>query len=200
MIDRGKLSEGLRLLAELLALDVWGDEQEGEVRKSLATLLGALPAASRLGTALHNACWQQTPMVAIEAPVLRVANRELCVWLARRGEGEAYAGQWHCPGTILRASDGSLEAAITRLSQTEFRSVSGGGLRLQNPEPIAVDYSREERGMMVSLLMLVKLTGNTTGVDGLWMPCDEALRHDDLVPAHRRLIALTQAAWTCHPR
>jgi hypothetical protein len=191
------LSEGLRLLAELLALEVWGDEQEGEVRKALATLLSALPEASVLGTELINAIWRQTPMAAIEAPVFRRIDGQDCVFLALREPGEAYAGLLHCPGTIVRTADESWQGALARLAG-EF-GMRPGSLVLVSSQPVEVRLVEEARGRMLSLLFSVGISGDPAPETGSWVPVGEIAGRDDIIPDHAHgLIPRAYWAWKGH--
>jgi len=163
--------------------------------EAIAAALELLEPAARLGTRLHNAIWTQTPMVALEVVtfslVLGVPGK-LCVWLSRRKDGEAYAGLLHSPGTLGRGSDESVAAAVNRLAVREFGFEPGSkalhvlGLRKGLIRPETIQYDKEERGMMFSLLFPARAIANPTG-DGAWYLVADvaAMTDDEIIPDHR---------------
>jgi len=168
----------------------------------MAIGLEILEPCARLGTRLHNAIWRQTPMIAVEIVAFTVISGKLYVWLARRKVGEAYAGLLHSLGTLLRASDSSLAAAVNRLAVGEFGFEPGSaGLQVLGLHdgicPVAIDYKGEERGMMFSLLFPAKAVIQPPG-DGAWYSVADVLEmsDDEIIADHRdRLIPLAEASF-----
>jgi len=94
------------------------------IRKIAAYILNKIAAKNELlGKELFEAVAKHTVGIAIEAVLLR-RNENTCkieVFLTKRGPNEAYANQFHCPGTFVRAGEDD-NTAILRLGKNEFHS------------------------------------------------------------------------------
>lgn len=176
-------------------LKAMGDDDER--CEALARLLKVLPPHSKLGTALLNAIWDQTPMFAVEVVCFRKIDGVDCVFLRIRDEDEAHAGQLHSKGTLVWAQDESLEALLERLNRREYGLVPGA-LRLLTRNPIEVVIGQEIRGTMGSLLYIGDFDGEPAPDKGAWHPVSGVAKmtNERIVDDHRdRLIPLAYRAW-----
>ncbi|MBI2444548.1 MAG: hypothetical protein HYV42_04890 [Candidatus Magasanikbacteria bacterium] len=100
---------------------------------------------------------------------LRRRDGKVEVFLTKRSPHEAYADQWHCPGTWMRSMDAAIGDAFQRLWKREFR------VPFRSP-PVycGMYFNRQEvRGQVLMLAYLVDLLEHVGGsLIGQWWPVD----------------------------
>ncbi len=115
-----------------------------------------------------NALARLTVSVAIEAVCLRLnrSSEALEVFMTQRGPNEAYAGQWHCPGSVLRSEE-DIEDVFKRLESKEF-----GATILSHKFVVNINNPKEERGHFFSVVYLCDIEDSSlTG--GEWFPVNQ---------------------------
>lgn len=144
-----------------------------------------------------NLIMEHIPSLAIEACRFKIIDNQLCIFLSYRpfqsDDLSAYAGQWHCPGTIVRNSDKitdpltnkqGLEKSLMRLSEKE-------GMNVQEYLEVGrCDNYCEQRGWVESRIMLILQTVSDPKIDdqNKWWPVSEALQNRNIVDVHREKI------------
>jgi ADP-ribose pyrophosphatase YjhB (NUDIX family) len=150
-----------------------------KIKKAVVELLSLVPANRPLGSKLFNALARLTITFAFEVAIVRQGKNGPEVYVARRESNEAYANQWHVPGTALRPGE-TFAQAITRLCDREDLHID------QRPESLKVmgvfNHRHEERGHFVSYILLAEPEGDKM-VTGLWV--DIAGLSEAVIPHHR---------------
>jgi len=96
-----------------------------EVKKMASYLLQKIKDnGGSLGTELFNAIAGLTVGIALDCVILRKnpQTQKLEIYLTQRGPDEAYANQWHCPGTFMRPGENE-KMALDRLGKNELQAV-----------------------------------------------------------------------------
>jgi len=135
-----------------------------DLRQEAAKLLTQIPVGEPLGTELFNAVAGITPIIAVEAVVFREWEGKLQVFMTQRGPNESYPEQWHPPGSIFR----NCEQPINVFKRLELREF---GVRIRSFQQVSNFFHQEERGWMLSIIYIVKLTAMPNY--GQWFSPDE---------------------------
>jgi|SRR5579871_6247966 len=99
--------------------------------------------------------YQIARLVPLPAVELIVFDENKQVLLTQREADDPYwPGQWHIPGTVIRATDASLGSAIKRSRQAELE-----GTEVTLPRLLRPDFRHMERGSELSLVHRAKLVG-----------------------------------------
>lgn len=163
----------------VLLLLVGSEEEMNELdqrRKEVADSLNSLPD-SPLGTELFNAVARKSVTIAFEAVLFRVKAGKTEVYLTRRPPGEAYEGQWHCPGSAFRPGERPMDVA-NRLSEREFGRQIGTFTYCDD------FFYEEERGWYLSKVFFIECSEEPTVTeDAGWSSVDNL--PEPLVEHHR---------------
>lgn len=129
--------------------------------------LGAIDPQEPLGTELFEAIARVSVSVAIETVALRRLLDGVEVYLTLRSPDETYANLWHSPGSFLRSGE-TIAATLARFSQREF------GAEICGYRFVGVyNYTGEERGHIIGLVLLVILEEQPDHPHGRWFKADD---------------------------
>jgi ADP-ribose pyrophosphatase YjhB (NUDIX family) len=144
-----------------------------------------------LGTRLFEAIARLSITVAFEAVCLRQnpKTKALEVYLKQRRETEAYAGEWHCPGSVFRPGEIPADV-LKRLAKREFKT------KMKSDFVCVGDFfCNELRGYFLSRIYLVRPLGRLAR-DGRWQKVEDALQDSSVVEHHRsEVIPRAVVAW-----
>ncbi|MDD4412642.1 MAG: NUDIX domain-containing protein [Patescibacteria group bacterium] len=142
----------------------------------LAELLGRIDPKKPLGTELFNMIARVSVSVGFETLALRQGDEGVEIFLTQRRTNEAYAGEYHSPGTILRPGE-EMEDAFKRLEEEEFKSklISWKFIGFNN-------YLTEVRGHSFAVLYLCELDDSSDN----WFPVDDLPQ--PMVNHHEKII------------
>lgn len=149
------------------------------VRKAAVQVLQLVDPQKPYGKELFDALARVTVSVTVEAVCMRrnASTSVLEVLMTRRSPDEAYAHEWHCPGSVIRPGE-EIEDVFNRLGKEEF------GAEIISKEFIG-NYNnvKEVRGHFFGVIYFCTVKGNSKGswypVDKL--PPDTVIQHRDLV-------------------
>lgn len=155
-----------------------------EKKEIVANLLNSIADEKvLLGTNLFNAIARHTVGISLEGVLFKKdpIKKIISIFLTKRSDNEAYAGQWHCPGSFLRAGEDDIKG-MYRLGVKEF-----GKKPIKHFLFCGEAFVPEERfETMLNRVYLVKYT-NPTNPDGKWFDiCD--LHRTNIVEAHRDFV------------
>jgi len=102
------------------------------------------------------------PVILRHNPVGKLSPIE--VWLSQRGPNEAYPGEWHCPGSLVRP--GERESAVfERVSNKELHA------RISDFKFCGYYFHNERRGPFLIMVFLVQIEGEPK--NGKWWPVND---------------------------
>lgn len=128
------------------------DVTEGLTAEEEATLVELIgKTGNQMSAAFFNTVAKKFVLVAFEAVILRWSKDHDEVLLTARSEGDLWEGMLSCPGTILRATDTSLDDAKRRLEEQELKILFHS---VRFMAPMFVDASRSRRGPHLKLIHL----------------------------------------------
>ncbi len=155
----------------------------------LLSLMGA-----RMSAAVYNAIAAKTALTAIETVILRETGGDPQILLTQRPpEDVHYAGQWHSPGSMLRASDApdKFDTPIDFVHPFD-RVGKEIGVPIEVVEFADYVFQRTPRGVENGLVFICRATGEPT--KGTWFPADAL--PEPLIEHHRPIIkAALEARW-----
>ncbi len=157
-----------------------------DTREAAAAFLKQLDPKDPLGPELFNAIARLVPTMCIEVVVVKTVQHHPKVWMTRRRSGDSYAGQLHCPGTVLRSGE-DFHKALIRLGQAEL------GLDLDGRGSLKSGFFyQEERGWFYGQVIKVTLgeLDMNPKMPGGWV--DPRHLPMDTVSHHHEVIALAQ--------
>ncbi len=120
------------------------------------------------GTPLYNALARLGLNVAMEAMAFRLngVTGKIEVYMRHRTSAEAYAFQWHAPGSVMRVGE-NWRSVATRLGG-EF------GTNIVSYDEIGELFTKEERGPFLSKIFLVRLKDDPReDARHRWYPVDD---------------------------
>ena len=120
-----------------------------------------------------------TVSVAFEAVLFRGEGTAREIYLTQRQADDAYAGQWHCPGSIFRPGE-QAENVVARLAAREFKTPT-----TTDGKCLGDYFFAEERGWFLARVYLVQAE-NPAAEHGQWWPIDNL--PDKLVWHHRERV------------
>ena len=148
------------------------DPNSAQYKSIVAEMLSRIDPGLPFGTPLFNAIAKMSTSLAMEAVVLRRHMQDVNnphrveVYLRQRGVEEAYPGQWHAPGSVMRPGESWRDVA-DRLKK-EF------GTGIVSADEIGELFTKEERGPFLSKIFLVELVGLPREDDRhCWYPVDD---------------------------
>ncbi|HNY97956.1 MAG TPA: hypothetical protein PKM84_02475 [Candidatus Pacearchaeota archaeon] len=144
-----------------------------------------------------NLMMEHIPSLAVEACRFKIISNQLHIFLSYRpfqaDDLSAYAGQWHCSGTIVRNSDKVIDQSTNKqgLEKSLMRLAKETGMDIQ--EYLEVGHYNnycEQRGWVESKIMLILQVASDPKIDGRnkWWPIGEALQNQKVVDVHREKI------------
>ncbi|MFA6485951.1 MAG: NUDIX domain-containing protein [Candidatus Magasanikbacteria bacterium] len=139
-----------------------------------------------LGKDLFEEGAKRFPGIAVEAALFRGNEEKQCneVYLTRRKDGEAYAGQWHVPGSFLRSGE-TLEQVFERLSVAEFGTkIIYFGFAGQKFVTDEVRFAT-----LLDMVYHIETEGEPTAANGAWFSVDEL--PSDIIDGHRDFVVPT---------
>lgn len=154
-----------------------------------AWLLNIIPVNEPLKTKLFNAIARHSVGIAIEAVLFRRGNNgEIEVYLTKRAPNEAYAGQWHCPGSFIRSGEMPPDV-FHRLAEREFKT------SIARWDYVTSDFFPEERyRTMEDRVYLVEVNSEPKNERGRWYDVNDLPL--DIVEGHRKfIIPAAKEAW-----
>ena len=149
------------------------------IKERVVQALSLIDPTKPHGTNLFNALARVTVSSGIEAVCLRrdPGLRKIKVLLVQRSlDDTAYAGEWHCPGSILRPGE-EFSDVFNRLGKLEFK----GSVF---PKQLVGHYNNvhEQRGHFLSIIYLCE----TDGASGTWHTVDSL--PENTVDHHRNFV------------
>ncbi len=137
------------------------DQERAMLAAALRTVTNP---SGHLGQELYEQIARFSTTVAFEAILLRKREGAIEVYMTQRQPHEAYAGQWHVPGSLFRRGEQPADVA-RRLSEREFKGII---TRFQHVEDF---FYQEERGWFESKVFLVEIPGQMQS-GGTWFSVD----------------------------
>ena len=159
------------------------------IRKIAAKILNYIAAKNELlGKELFEAVAKHTVGIAIEAVLLR-KNEETGkteVYLTSRRPDEVYPGQFHCPGTYIRAGEDD-KLAFARLGKSELHT------NIDTIEMCGEIFAPEIRyKTMLDRVYLIKCQ-NPANETGKWIAIDDLAKYP-VVEGHTNYVLPTALA------
>ncbi len=157
-------------------------EEEEHQFIALASKLDA-----RMTAELYNAIALKFATIAVEAVTLRIKDKVVEVLLAKRSENDVhYAGQWHSPGSILRAEDAPDEIdAIGDFGKAFKRIEVENGCRFKSIQFIDWLFHRVVRGPVLAMVFTCEIDGEPE--NGRFFPIDNL--PEPFIEHHRPIIS-----------
>ncbi|MFA6105696.1 MAG: hypothetical protein WC725_03850 [Patescibacteria group bacterium] len=162
------------------------DPQSAEYMHVLAVLLGQL-TPGKMNANLANAVMRIANLSSFEGVWLRRNNRskKIQVFLKQRPATEAHGNQWHCSGTLMRASENTVEEVMNRLAETDF----GYKIFLKYEFTGCFIVANDERGTLLSHIYLVQPMDLELGEKyGQWFDVENL--PENMVPHHLKIIEI----------
>lgn len=122
----------------------------------------------------------------IDVAPLRTHEGRLQVFMLRRpDDDEHWPGQWHIPGTVLRATDeeNSFNSGLARLFDGE---TEGLVVPVGEPKHVGTKFWDVERGRELDHLHYVEVEALSDDLPGQFFPVDEL--PDDTIAHHKIII------------
>lgn len=143
---------------------------------------------------IFNAIAGMVVLTGLEAAIFRWNAGSLEILLhPRPADDPNWPGQWHMPGTILRAADAPAEQNVGGLYSTAFRRIEErelGGHFLRDPQLVDSYFHRAERGVVNSLIFVCQVADDVTGT---YFPVDEL--PTNIIECHCPMIKIAAAAF-----
>ena len=126
------------------------NDQE-KANKEVVKALAQIDASIETKRDMFEALARLTVTVAFDTVAFRNGKKGVEIFLTKRGPDEAYADQWHSPGSVLRRGE-DFQGVFDRLSEFEFKTpiISKRIVGLLN-------YRTTERGHFICPVFLVGL-------------------------------------------
>ena len=161
------LMEQLEALVESLRV---GNQTYEQIKEAAVSVLDLIDPRRPYGTGLFDALCRLTVTVTPELVILRTGATGKEVLLRLRAPEEAYALQWHSPGSAIRPGE-LIEDVKQRIERREC-----GGVTLPGPVFCGYDNNQvEERGHFLHLVYVCNATGFDIPTDGVttgWFSID----------------------------
>jgi ADP-ribose pyrophosphatase YjhB (NUDIX family) len=147
----------------------------------LLAMLSKIEPGKPYGTELFNALARLMPIVGLETVCLRRTEGRTEVFMTLRKADEAYAEEWHSPGSIYRLRETD-EQVVDRLEKREFDCKIKLG-----PLVGMVNNVKEVRGHAICLVHVCELIGEPAN-GGKWFPVDDlpentiGVHRDEIIP------------------
>lgn len=154
-----------------------------DMRKEAARLLQLIPNDQPHGTELFNALARHTFGVSVEAVLLREGRRRstLEVYMTKRTADEAYANEWHVPGSFVRNGEW-LDNVLCRLSEGKEY-----GVKIESAQFVGDRFSPEKRfRSMLDRVYLIDAAGEPNNPRGTWFSVNKL--PEKTVESHRDFI------------
>lgn len=190
-VNKDRLRDTIAFLAELLSAEAEDDESglvvdQDQARRAIATCLDLKDPRSPMKDEMYNSFTLHATNLAVEGVCLRTnkENRRIEVLLQRRSDDDYwYKGRMAGLGQVLRVTDSGPEAALERLTATEFKVPT----RYEFLDDVYVVNGR--RGWFVCKVHLA--FPERESAIGEWYPADPLPPETNefrMVPAHREKI------------
>ncbi len=157
------------------------------LQKQAAQILNQIKPKENLGKELFEAIARLYTTSTVEAVVLKKEKDQTYVWLSKRSNSDCYAGEWHCPGTIIRKGELEIDS-IKRVLKNEM------GTTIKNqPKYVGHFFHDEARGWFQSIIYTIEIKSDPTKA-GQWWPINKLpvplVKHhkDRILPAVKNKI------------
>lgn len=162
-----------------------------ENEELVSTMLDRL-TPGKMRRRLANALMRIANLSAFEGVRLREFEGRLQVFLKQRVDEKDHFMQWHCSGTVMRASEKSFEAVMDRLA-ADFGIPEGESFESWQltGDCFPVD---DERGTLISHIVAVaSRIENSDPKYGQWFDVDKL--PEPMVPHHIKIVGCAVQSW-----